>query len=208
MCVWCSPAAVRASLKKRRRADESGAACTPGPGHHRSVQPHVHGLVDRAHSSSTGALGQRGTGDPPARLDTVVEPAPAVAPDPVADPRPQQSVNQLQPINGCTDVVLQPRVSSDEVRQELAAGPALGSACTPRPLRRRDRLPHSHRGRRQDLLCVCRQWVWSSLNLREPPGGPSIERSGFGPRAMMPRTDFRLNPNRSPITSNERLSAV
>ena len=55
---------------------------------------------------------------------------------------------------------------------------------------------------------LVRQCAEPSLNLSGPPGGPSSERFRcFSPRAQMPRTDFRLRPRRSPIASNERLSA-
>ena len=81
----------------------------------RTVEPHVHGLIDRAHSSPAELAHDPVAGDPPARLDPVVEPSAAAASRAGRRPEPEQAVNQLEALNRRTNVVFQPRKSSDEV---------------------------------------------------------------------------------------------
>ena len=204
MWVWCSPAAVRASFKKRRRADESGAAWTP---EHlegdRAVEPDVHRLVNCSHSSAAELAHNPVTRDPPAGLDPVIEPPRRPGPRAGRRAHANQAVNQLEALEGRSNVFFNAGIPCHEL---IKSG---GLALLGREEIQFD-------GFADAIVIVARfgegfkiRWGSPSLNLRVPPGGPSIERFRFfSPRAMIPRIDFRLTPNRSPIASNERLSAA
>jgi hypothetical protein len=84
---------------------------------HGPVEPHVHGLVDCAHASSSELAHNPVAGDSLARLNPMVEPAAAAASGPGRRTEPKQAVNQFQAINGRSEVILQPRKSRNELVQ-------------------------------------------------------------------------------------------
>ena len=142
---------------------------------HRPVEPHVHGLVDRPHSAATQLAHDPVAGDPPARLDPVIEPSAAPAPEPVAEPSPSRPWTSSRPSRAAR------RSSSRSgYRAANSRGPAAAPARSEHV--RLDRLAHAIVlvARIGDDVAVDpaqrRQWDSPSLNLRGPPGGPSSER--------------------------------
>ena len=106
---------MRASFKKRRRADESGAAWTPrtlrATG---AVETDVHRLVNGSHSSPTELAHHAVPGDPPARLDAVIEP-PAATARAGGRAHANQAVNDLQFLERRPNVVFEARVPRCEL---------------------------------------------------------------------------------------------
>ena len=73
--MWCKPAAVLASLRNRRRPDESGAAWVPRTfKSHRPVEPDVDRLVDDPHPPPAQLADDPIAGDPPPFLQPVPRP--------------------------------------------------------------------------------------------------------------------------------------
>ena len=117
-------------------------------------------------------------------------------------------MNQLEPLDGRADVVFQPRIPRDELvdRRRL-------------PLLEREHVRLDRLADALVLVALVRDDVKASgressmgfaISVPQRAAGRPFQRAfqALSPRAMMPRIDFRLRPNRSPIASNERLSAA
>ena len=81
----------------------------------RAVEADVHGLVNCSHSAAAELAYDPVTRNPPARLDAVIEPRAAACPGAGRRAHANQAVNQLEALEGRTNVFFNPGIPCHEL---------------------------------------------------------------------------------------------